>query len=227
MKKVLISVAVLFVSTFGGIKLSAQGTWTAPAAPGEDLATLTEDKDVFIYNIEADAIFSRGFNWLTMALADRPEGGDNAVPAARQKVQIRRDGGNIKIHWNDRSADVFFGQADNTDPGSMWTDLGSAGNRVVFTPAASPNYPNAYTLTNVQHGLKVDVLWGRGGKLTLWNGQGYYDWAFITGESFTAGALPKFKVRKAMWNLYQALEKVNAVAANATCSFPSNVPCRC
>ena len=194
----------------------------APAAPGEDLATLTEDKDVFIYNIEADAIFSRGFNWLTMALADRPEGGDNAVPAARQKVQIRRDGGNIKIHWNDRSADVFFGQADNTDPGSMWTDLGSAGNRVVFTPAASPNYPNAYTLTNVQHGLKVDVLWGRGGKLTLWNGQGYYDWAFITGESFTAGALPKFKVRKAMWNLYQALEKVNAVAANADALATAN-----
>ncbi len=190
-------------------------TWTAPAAPGEDLLALSESTDVFVYNIEADAIFSRGFNWLTMALADRPEGGDNAVPAARQKTQIRRDGSNIKIHWNDRGGDVFFGQADNTDAGSMWTDLGNAGNRVVFTPAFSSNYPNAYTLTNVQHSQKVDVLWGRGGKLTLWNGKGFYDWVFLSGDAFTSGKLAKFKVRKAMWNLYQALVKANAVSANA------------
>ena len=216
--------AALFVAGVlgGGNLLYAQGTWTAPAAPGEDLASLAEDKDVYIYNIEADAIFARGFNWLTMAIADRPEGGDNAAGAARQRVQIRRDGNNIKIHFNDRGSDVFFGQADNTDPGQMWTDLGGAGNRVVFTPAASANYPNAYTLTNVQHNQKVDVLWGRGGKLTLWNGQGYYDWAFITGESLSAGLLPKFKVRKAMWNLYQALENAGAVSANAEALATAN-----
>ena len=190
-------------------------TWTAPAAPGEDLLALSESTDVFVYNIEADAIFSRGFNWLTMAIADRPEGGDNAVPANRQRVQIRRDGSNIKIHWNDRGSDQFFGQADNTDAGSMWTDLGNAGNRSLFTPAFSSNYPNAYTLTNVQHNKNVDVLWGRGGKLTLWNGKGFYDWVFLSGDAFTSGKLAKFKVRKAMWNLYQALEKAGAVAANA------------
>ena len=150
--------AAIFIASALGSNLFAQGTWTAPAAPGEDLSTLSESTDVFVYNIEADAIFSRGFNWLTMALADRPEGGDNAVPANRQKVQIRKDGNNIKIHWNDRGADVFFGQADNSDPGQMWTDLGNAGNRVIFTPEASANYPNAYTLTNVQHNKKVDVL---------------------------------------------------------------------
>lgn len=158
MKKLLLT-AAMFVASAIGMNISAQGTWTAPAAPGADLSTLSESTDVFIYNIEADAIFSRGFNWLTMALADRPEGGDNAVPANRQKVQIRKDGNNIKIHWNDRGNDQFFGQANNSDPGQMWTDLGNAGNRVVFTPAASENYPNAYTLTNVQHNLKVDVLW--------------------------------------------------------------------
>lgn len=214
--------AAIFIASALGENLQAQGTWSAPAAPGQDLASLSESTDVFIYNIEADAIFSRGFNWLTMALADRPEGGDNAVPAGRQKVQIRRDGSNIKIHWNDRGNDVFFGQADNTDAGQMWTDLGNAGNRVVFTPAASENYPNAYTLTNVQHNKKVDVLWGRGGKLTLWDGQGFYDWAFLTGDAFTSGSLAKFKARKAMWNLYQALDKVDAVAANAEALATAN-----
>lgn len=213
---------LLFMSILGVRAAYAQGTWTAPAVPGEDLSTLSESTDVFVYNIEADAIFSRGMNWLTMAIADRPEGGDNAVPAARQKVQIRRDGSNIKIHWNDRGSDVFFGQADNTDAGSMWTDLGNAGNRVVFTPAASADYPNAYTLTNVQHNLKVDVLWARGGKLTLWNGKGYYDWAFVTGDSFANGSIARFKARKAMWNLYQALVKADAVAANAEALATAN-----
>ncbi len=93
--------------------------WAPPAAPGVSLTALAENRDVFVYNIEADAIFSRGFNWLTMAMADRPEGGDNVAGAARQRVQVRKDGNNIKIHWNDRGADVFFGQADNTDAGSM------------------------------------------------------------------------------------------------------------
>ena len=219
MKKQLLLIGVLLsaTSTFATLPDPEVGgtKWEAPEVPGEDLSTLNESTDVFVYNIEADAIFSRGFNWLTMALADRPEGGDNATPAARQKVQIRRDGNNIKIHWNDRGADVFFGQADNTDEGQMWTYLGNAGDRVVFTPAVSENYPKAYTLTNVKHNQKVDVLWKRGGKLTLWNGKGYYDWAFMTADAFTSGKLAQFKVRKAMWNLYQALEKVNALDANA------------
>ena len=196
--------------------------WAPPVPPGVSLTTLAESTDVFVYNIEADAIFSRGMNWLTMAIADRPEGGDNAVPAARQKVQIRRDGSNVKIHWNDRDANKFFGQANNTEEGQMWTDLSDAGNRVVFTPAASANYLNTYTLTNVQFNEKVDVLWARGGKLTLWNGKGYYDWAFLTGDAFTNGSLAKFKVRKAMWNLYQALEKANAVTANAAALATAN-----
>jgi hypothetical protein len=157
-----------------------------------------------------------------MAMADRPEGGDNAAGANRQRVQVRKDGNNIKIHWNDRGADVFFGQADNTDAGSMWTDLGNAGNRVVFTPASSSNYPNAYTLTNVQHNQKVDVLWKRGGKLTLWNGQGFYDWVFMTDEALNSGELPKFKARKAIWDLYQELFRVNAVNTYASALATAN-----
>ena len=215
MKKLLLTVAMLVASAIW-MNISARGGWTAPAAPGEDLSTLSESTDVFIYNIEADAIFSRGFNWLTMAIADRPEGGDFAVPANRQKTQIRRVGDNFKIHWNDRDASRYFGQDNNsTAAGNMWTDQSDENDRVLFIAAASTNYPNAYTLTNVMHNQKVDVLWGRGGKLTLFEGKGFYDWVFLTGEAFTSGKLAQFKVRKAMWNLYQALEKANAVAANA------------
>jgi hypothetical protein len=151
-----------------------------------------------------------------MAIADRPEGGDNAVPANRQKTQVKKDGSNIRIHFNDRDGNRYFGQDNNsTAAGNMWTDQSNDNNRVLFTPAFSSNYPNAYTLTNVLHNQKVDVLWGRGGKLTLFEGKGFYDWVFLSGDAFTSGKLAQFKVRKAMWNLYQALEKAGAVSANA------------
>lgn len=190
--------------------------WTAPPAPGEVPTTIPADKIVYIYNIEADAIFSRGMNWLTMSIADRPENGDNAEPANRQKMKVQQNGSNIKIKVNDHGDNTNFGQANNSDPGQMWTDLSNAGNRVIFTPAASENYPNAFTLTNVQHSKMVDVLWGRGGKLTLWNGKGYYDWAFLTADAFTSGRLSRFKARKAIWELYKALEKVGALDEVAT-----------
>lgn len=186
--------------------------WTAPPVPGENPALIDGSTIVYVYNVEADAILTRGMNWLTMAIADRPEGGDNAEPAARQKMKIQQSGTNIKIKFNDRGDNTNFGQGNNNDPGQMWSDLSNAGNRVIFTPAASANYPNAFTLTNVDKNQKVDVLWGRGGKLTLWNGKGYYDWAFLTADVFTSGKLSQFKARKAMWEYYKALEKAGALA---------------
>ncbi|MBR0276592.1 MAG: hypothetical protein IJQ76_10385 [Prevotella sp.] len=55
--------------------LFAQGTWSAPVIPGQDPRSLDANTIVYVYNIEADAILTRGMNWLTMAIADRPEGG--------------------------------------------------------------------------------------------------------------------------------------------------------
>lgn len=185
--------------------------WTAPPVPGQNPTQIDGSTIVYVYNIEADAILTRGMNWLTMAIADRPEGGDNAEPAARQKMKIQQSGTNIKIKFNDRGDNTNFGQGNNNDPGQMWSDLSNAGNRVIFTPTASANYPNAFTLTNVDKNQKVDVLWGRGGKLTLWNGKGYYDWAFMTADVFTSGKLSQFKARKAMWEYYKALEKAGAL----------------
>ncbi len=220
MKRKLLFAAILIASALGA-NLQAQGTWTAPAAPGEDLSTLSESTIVYMYNIEADAFLSRGMNWATKAIADRPEGGDNASLAGRQKLKVLKSGGNIRIRFNDRG-DTYFGQAANSNPGDMWSDLGVTENRTLFTPALSEKYANAYTLTNVEHSKKVDVLWGRGGKMTLFNGQGFYDWAFITDASMQAGKLSQFKARKAMWNLYQALDKVDAVAANAEALATAN-----
>ena len=213
--------AAIFIASALGSNLFAQGTWTAPAAPGEDLSTLSESTIVYLYNIKADAFLSRGMNWATKAIADRPEGGDNASLAGRQKLKVIKSGSNIRIRFNDRG-DTYFGQAGNSNPGDMWSDLGVTENRTLFTPAVSENYANAYTLTNVEHNKKVDVLWGRGGKMTLFNGQGFYDWCFVTDASMQAGKISQFKARMAIYGIYEALAKANAVDANAAALEAAN-----
>ncbi|UKK51675.1 FIVAR domain-containing protein [Prevotella sp. E13-17] len=223
MNKRRLLVAVLALGSFGGSCLQAQVLWTAPTAPGQDLTTLSQQTDVYVYNIEAEAVLTRGYNYETKAIANQLENGDASAGAGRQVINIIPDGEKtIKIHVKDRAADVFFGQDDSENAAAMWSDLGNAGDRVRFTFEASPNYPNAYTLKNVARQKLLDVMFLRGGKTTLYAGKGFTDWTFITKEDIEAGKLRQFKARKAMWGLYKALEKSNALAANATALDAAN-----
>ena len=164
------------LGTFGGSYVQAQAQWTAPAAPGQDLATLSQETDVFVYNIEAEAVLTRGYNWQTKAIANQLENGDAAAGAGRQIINIIPDGDNtIKIHIKDRGADLFLGQDESENVGAMWSDLGNAGDRVRFTFEASTNYPNAFTLKNVAKQQLLDVMFLRGGKATLYGGKGFTD----------------------------------------------------
>jgi hypothetical protein len=191
--------------------------WTAPPAPGQNLTSLSSSTYVYAYNIQAEAVLTRGYNWGTKAIADQLENGDAAEGAGRQPITVIPDGNyTIKMHIKDRSADVFVGQANNSDASAaVWSDQGNAGNRVRFTYAESPNYPNAYVLTNLEKNKVLDVMFLRGGPLTLFGGKGYTDWAFVTIDDVKAGKLRQFKARKAMWELYKAVEKAGALDANA------------
>ncbi len=216
-------VVLLLASMF--TNASAQGTWTAPAAPGQDLSTLADNVNVFVYNIEADAILSRGMDWGTKAVTARLDWGDSRsdVDNCQKARVLKEDGGRILIHIIDRENGRNFGQDESTNPGAMWSDLWSdTGDRSRFTYAASEKYPNAFVLTNVQYNQPVDVLWSRGGKATLYGGKGFTDWAFITEADIAAGKLPQFKARLAMWKLYQALDKAGKVADNAAALEAAN-----
>ena len=223
MNKKRLLIAALALGSFGGSYLQAQVVWTAPAAPGQDLSAVADGAEVYVYNIEAEAVLTRGYNWATKAIADQLENGDAAAGAGRQYANIIKDGDNIiKIHIKDRAADVFFGQDESENPAAMWSDLGNAGDRVRFLYEASANYPNAYTLKNIARQQLVDVMYNRGGQATLYGGKGFTDWAFVTNDDVVAGKLRQFKARKAMWGIYKALEKSNALAANATALDAAN-----
>ena len=185
---------------------------------------MAEDANVFLYNIEADAIFTRGMDWGTHAITARLDNGDSRSDVDNcQKVRFLKEGDNRLIHLVDRETNRNLGQDDNDNAGAMWSDMWTdTGDRSRFSFAASPNYPNAYVFTNVAKNRPLDVLWGRGGKLTLFDGKGYTDWAAISEADIAAGKLPQFKARKAIWGIYQALVKANAVEANAAALEAAN-----
>ena len=187
----------------------AQGTWTAPAIPGSDIAT-TNTGNYAIYNIKADAFMGEGMNYGTEAIACRAEGGYSAALAARQKFTLTVNGSTVKmVHVNHTDRGVGCASANAND---IYADYGSNN---VWTFAASSNYANAYTLTLSGYGtLDVDDKWG--GKLTVKDGKGYTDWAFIPEGSLTDGSFAKWMERKAMYGVYEAL-----VASGTTTTYAS------
>lgn len=187
----------------------AQGTWTAPAIPGSDIAT-TNTGNYAIYNIKADAFMGEGMNYGTEAIACRAEGGYSAALAARQKFTLTVNGSTVKmVHANHTDRGVGCASTNAND---IYADYASNN---VWTFAASSNYANAYTLTLSGYGtLDVDDKWG--GKLTIKDGKGYTDWAFIPEGSLTDGSFAKWMERKAMYGVYEAL-----VASGTTTTYAS------
>ena len=219
--------------------VTAQGTWNAPEVPGVNPLE-NANVDLYLYNIEADAFVNSGMNWGTQAIATRLQSGD-ASASARHQLQVKNvNGSNFNIKLNNirnnhgdnkginttnsnNNALLFCGNGTTND---VWVDNNT---NPTWTAAASANYTNAYTLENAKHsGKKLDVQWLYGGRLTLDNGQGFTDWAFIPAASITNDSYAKYKERRAMYAIYKelanngkastyaaALENANAVYVNA------------
>lgn len=204
--KLLLTMLVLLVG--GGLSANAQG-WTAPAIPGVDIST-TNTGNFAIYNIKADAFMGEGMNYSTMAIVCRLEGGYSAALAARQKFTLTVAGSTVKmVHVNHTNRGVGCA---STNANNIYADYESNN---VWTFASSANYSNAYTLTIDGYGtLDVDDRWG--GKLTIKDGEGYTDWAFIPEGNLTNGDFAKWKERKAMYDVYSALNASGSLETYAT-----------
>jgi hypothetical protein len=229
----------LLCALLTSVGMWAQVTWNAPEVPGVDPLE-NPDVDLYLYNIEADAFVNSGMNWGTQAIATRLQSGD-ASASARHQLQVKNVNGsnfNIKLNNirnnhggskginttnNNDNALLFCGNGTTND---VWVDNNT---NPTWTAAASANYTNAYTLENAKHsGKKLDVQWLYGGRLTLDNGQGFTDWAFIPAESIANESYAIYKERRAMYAIYKelanngkastyaaALESANAVYVNA------------
>ena len=219
-KKRLLKTVLASLCLIGGMVLSpfeamAQGTWTAPAIPGSDIST-TNSGNYAIYNIKADAFMGEGMSWGTNAIACRLEGSYTAALANRQKFTLTVSGSTVKmVHAN--HTDKGVGCA-STNANDLYADYASNN---VWTFSASPNFANTYTLTLSGYGtLDVADLWG--GKLTIKNGKGYTDWAFIPESSLTDGSFAKWKERKAMYDVYTALSNSGTVSTFTTALATAN-----
>jgi hypothetical protein len=199
----------LFSLVIGGGNLWAQGTWTAPAVPGADLSSLDGNTNYYLYNVGSDAFVTYGMSWNTNAIARRLSSGDQAESPIHAMTATNPSAGTARFHLNDVTADKYIGT--NQGNCDVWVDFGS---NYDWTYAASESVSGAYTLT--MGGNKLDVSWAYGGHLTTTGGQGFYDWALIPVTSITDGSYAKYKERKQMYAVYQAL-----VAAGVVSSYTS------
>ena len=197
-----------------GFKANAQGTWTAPVIPGSDIST-TNTGNYAIYNVKADAFMGEGMNYNTEAIACRLEGGYSAALAARQKFTLSVSNGNVKmIHVNHTDNGKGVGCA-STNANDIYADYASNNQWAYASSNTAPDYGNVYNLSLTGYGtLDVDDKWG--GKLTTKSGKGFTDWAFIPESSLTDGSFAKWVERKAMYDVYLALD-----ASSSTSTYVS------
>ena len=196
----------------------AQTVWTAPTVPGIDLDSYDGSTAVTVYNVEANAVLSNGMSWGTNAVAARLEGGTTGTLVDRQKCTLVVSAGTVKmVHAKHTAKGVGCASTNAND---LYCDYGS---NFTWTYAKSSNYDGAYTLTQAGFGT-LDVASKWGGKLTIKDGYGNTDWAFIPQASLTDGSLAKFIERKAMWEVYQAVvdKSLFATALNTAYTTYSN-----
>ena len=211
----------------------AQGTWNAPEVPGVNPLD-NANVDLYLYNIEADAFVNSGMNWGTQAIATRLQNGD-AAASVRHQLQVKNvnvSNFNIKLnnirnnHGDNKginttnsndNALLFCGNGTTND---IWVDNNT---NPTWTATPSANYTNAYTLENAKHsGKKLDVQWLYGGRLTLDDGQGFTDWAFIPAASIADGSYAVYKERKQMYAIYKELANNGKVSTYAAALETAN-----
>ena len=207
MKKFLLT-AALCVLTLG---LNAQ-TWTAPAVPGADLASVGSETLGYFYNVEANAFLSYGMDWNTNACATRLTNGETAV-SNPQRCYALVDGTKVSLRMADKADKYVYCPSANAN--DIWVD-GDANREFTYTETASGSH--VYTLTNVTYTQALDLSWDRGGHLTLAGGKGHTRWAFIPETSITDGTFATYRARVQLYNVYQAI-----VAAGKTSTYASQI----
>lgn len=193
-------------------EMLAQGTWTAPAVPGINPSTVDGTTTYYLYNVGSDAFVTYGMSWQSQAIARRLSSGDQAASDMHKMTATISDG-KLSFHYNDvKDANRLL--SDNAGENNCYVDTWT-GDATKFTyEATTPS--GAYTLTNVSTSNALDVHWKYGGHLTGKNGQGFTSWAIIPESSVTDGSYAKYKERKQMYDVYQALVSANVVSSYTT-----------
>ena len=173
--------------------------WQAPQVPGEDLTSLSSSTTIYLYNVGADAFVINGMDWNTNACATRLNAGDKAVSEAHrcyaqvngQTVSVRLQ--NYSSNWisclSSNAYDIYVDQSSN----------------YTFRFAETASGSHVYTLTNTTYNKPLDLAWTTGGHLTLVDGAGVTEWAFLTETAITNGDYARYKGQLALYHVYEAI----------------------
>lgn len=194
-KKSYASLVVAFV-----LSLTVQAQeWKAPQVPGEDLSSLNSTTTVYLYNVDADAFVTNGMDWNTNACATRLNNSDTKasephrayaiVSGQTVSVRLQSFADNYISCLSANAYDIYVDQTSNYS----------------FRFAETQSGSRVYTLTNVAQNKPLDVVWPRGGHLTLVGGVGQTHWAFIAETSVTNGAYARYKWQQRLYSIYEAI----------------------
>ena len=90
------------------------------------------------------------------------------------------------------------------DACNVWSDRSMSEGAFVYQPLNSLS-GTIYTLRSESQKAYLDLTYAYGGPLTTSNGRGYVHWAFIPTRDITNGNYAKYKERKQMFQLQQAI----------------------
>lgn len=177
----------------------AQTTWTAPAVPGVDPASLSSSATVYIYNVEADAFVTSGMNWNTNAIATRLTNGDAATSSPHACTVSYNKSASTFTMSNTASPSSVIGSNNGTN--DVWVDFSTNG-----TWTKESVSTNTYRIIHNYNAEKnpLDVSFTYGGHLTTHDGQGFTEWAFIPESSITNGSYALYKAKRRLYNIYKA-----------------------
>lgn len=175
--------------------------WNLPALPGKDVTKITSSESILLYNVDADAFVTYGMAWNTQSLAQRLPKGDTTF-SSKYRVKVQRQAGNkLYVSMYDKP-NVYVGCL--ADACNVWSDRSMAEGAFVYQPLNSPS-GTVYTLKSESQKACLDLAYAYGGPLTTSHGRGYVHWAFIPTRDITNGNYAKYKERKQLFKLQQAI----------------------
>ena len=137
----------------------------------------------------------------TQSLAQRLPKGDTTF-SSKYRVKVQRQAGNkLYVSMNDKP-NVYIGCL--ADGCNVWSDRSKSEGGFVYQPLNSPS-GIMYILKSESQKANLDLAYAYGGPLTTSNGRGYTHWAFIPSRDITNGNYAKYKERKQLFKLQQAI----------------------
>lgn len=200
----------LMLSLLLGISSYMQAqTWPAPVVPGEDLNSVNSTDTLYFYNVEADAFVINGMTSNSQACATRLTNGDYAKTGPNRFYLYVSDGQVKMKQVSENKAYVSCNSANANDVLiKSRTEINTE-----FTYTETLAGSRVYKLNNAALGKDLDIAWARGGQLTMVDGVGKNNWAFIKESSVKDGSYALYKSKKQLYAIYQALEAAGATSA--------------